>query len=318
MFDVGEIIGVRFNVPIAEWANSGTTVRLNDLTRKTTDLDTSVVSVTPPTGGTVDFARFQAYSDSLGNYRLDYELQITGAPSATYHEIALGLGGATFSYGSAATSAVTSATVIVAAANAGAASIFQSSATARTDIVISGSAPLSGKPSWFDANAENQTAIDAQVDVATATVPGLKGVVRATSAYRNATTQTGLSSGSTVRVDFNAEEFDIGNSYDSTTNYRFQPDVAGYYSISSCARLNNNLNTTSLQLFKNGSLYKLLAILNNLGSAGTVAIAGSALVYLNGSSDYIDIRASGTTSTGTWEIDFGASAGTHFMAHKID
>ena len=37
-----------------------------------------------------------------------------------------------------------------------------------------------------------------------------------------------------TKIVFNAKEFDTANAFDSTTNYRFTPQVAGYYQFNSC------------------------------------------------------------------------------------
>ena len=87
-----------------------------------------------------------------------------------------------------------------------------------------------------------------------------------------------------TKIAFQTEEFDTANCFDSAANYRFTPNVAGYYLIS--GRLQG---TTGAQVYvtvyKNGSLFKDFA--NNSGSA--IAAQGSALVYLNGSTDYVEL-----------------------------
>ena len=49
------------------------------------------------------------------------------------------------------------------------------------------------------------------------------------SAY-NAGTQS-VSANTDTKMIFNAENFDTANCFDSTTNYRFTPNVAGYYQL---------------------------------------------------------------------------------------
>lgn len=122
------------------------------------------------------------------------------------------------------------------------------------------------------------------------------------SAYPSGTGQVvGAASWTKVRLD--TEEFDANNSFDSTTNYRFQPNVAGYYLCTAAIQYVGD-TTTGAALYKNGSAYKVGYISSaNQGRAGGV----SALVFLNGSTDYVEFFAycsvTGTVVTGlgaTW------------------
>jgi len=93
-------------------------------------------------------------------------------------------------------------------------------------------------------------------------------------------------SGTFTKIQFNAKEFDTNNNFDITTNYRFTPTVAGYYQI------NLNFGISSYQtgertmgIYKNGSLYKQFS---DITATSIYVISGSCLVYLNGSTDYIE------------------------------
>lgn len=65
----------------------------------------------------------------------------------------------------------------------------------------------------------------------TLTVPAQTGTVAingpAFSAYQSSA-QT-LSSGTITKIEFQTEEFDTDNCFDNAINYRFTPNVAGYY-----------------------------------------------------------------------------------------
>lgn len=122
------------------------------------------------------------------------------------------------------------------------------------------------------------------------------GAVPAFSAYLSGSDQS-VSSGVATKVTLNTEDFDTANAFDSTTNYRFQPSVAGYYQISASIYLNTtsgaaNYNVT--HLYKNGSVYKTIY---NYISSGSVSTPLNCLVYLNGSTDYIELygQISGTS-----------------------
>jgi len=108
------------------------------------------------------------------------------------------------------------------------------------------------------------------------------------SVYKNAV-QT-LSSGTFTKIQFDGEDFDTDNAFDSTTNYRFQPTTAGYYVLHGVATPNAVYSAGAQGFYKNGSLYKWGAY--NQNTTGVSQQAVSCLVYLNGSTDYVEFYAS--------------------------
>jgi len=110
------------------------------------------------------------------------------------------------------------------------------------------------------------------------------------SAYLN--TNQALTLNTTTKVQCNTEEWDTANCYDSTTNYRFTPNVAGYYQLSGgvCAQGDCYINVA---IYKNGSLWKHLQDTYNTAASGTNVrkAFGSCMVYLNGSTDYVELYA---------------------------
>lgn len=109
------------------------------------------------------------------------------------------------------------------------------------------------------------------------------------SAY-NASAQT-ISTGAPRKVILPTEHFDTGNAFDSTTNYRFQPTVAGYYQINGTALVEAVTTYFFVSILKNGVKFKDGPELGNC-YGGSV----SGLVYLNGSTDYVELwAATGTT-----------------------
>ena len=96
---------------------------------------------------------------------------------------------------------------------------------------------------------------------------------------------TSLTSGAFTKVALQTEEFDTANCFDSTTNYRFTPNVAGYYQFSAAIQM-EVVKILVVSLAKNGSEYKRGLYTNpNTTLAGGV----SALIYLNGSTDYVEL-----------------------------
>ena len=70
--------------------------------------------------------------------------------------------------------------------------------------------------------------------------------------------QTGLGSGTLYKVTFQSETYDTDNCFDSTTNYRFTPTVAGKYFFNYQVYVSStggasNLYITRVNAQKNGS-----------------------------------------------------------------
>ncbi len=92
-----------------------------------------------------------------------------------------------------------------------------------------------------------------------------------------------------TKVQFRTKEFDTANCYDNTTNFRFTPNVAGYYQV--CATVRNNLLTGGdwlTSIYKNGIAFKSGSESILMGSANLQSHV-SALIYMNGSSDYLEV-----------------------------
>lgn len=109
------------------------------------------------------------------------------------------------------------------------------------------------------------------------------------------TSAQGITNSTWAKVQLNAEDFDTANCFDSTTNYRWSPNVAGYYSLV----WNVNLSPTSgsggvsaSALWKNGAEYSRGAQLNpSTATIAAIYLNGCDLVYMNGSTDYLELYA---------------------------
>ena len=124
-----------------------------------------------------------------------------------------------------------------------------------------------------------------------------------------------ISTGSYVKVQLNAEEWDSANCFDSTTNYRFTPNVAGYYQINASIYITYNTaggGIIQTVIYKNGAAYRYgmagYTTTGNVGMYGMYPI--SSLVYLNGSTDYIELY--GYASSGT-AYKFNSAIGYTWM-----
>jgi hypothetical protein len=137
----------------------------------------------------------------------------------------------------------------------------------------------------------------------TVTVPAKTGTMAmdgpAFSAYAGATTS--VSNNTYTKVLFSVENFDTNNNFASST---FTPTVAGYYQIN--ANIGFPVATgLRIALYKNGSVY----VVNS--ADGTSAVLDgyghtAALIYCNGSTDYIEVYAY-SNGNGTTYVYAGAS-----------
>ena len=96
-----------------------------------------------------------------------------------------------------------------------------------------------------------------------------------------------------TKIQFNVEEWDTANCFDNTTNYRFTPNVAGYYQINCFVRANNNAQQFTM-LYKNGLNYR-----DVLGSTAIFGLPLSTMVFCNGTTDYLEIYFSSSVSINT-------------------
>ena len=92
-----------------------------------------------------------------------------------------------------------------------------------------------------------------------------------------------FSNGTATKIQFGTEEFDTAGAFDSTTNYRFQPLVAGYYQFTGGTGCSSSVNMF-LAFFKNGSEFKRGQAASSAGQ-----VLASALIYCNGSTDYVEL-----------------------------
>ena len=123
----------------------------------------------------------------------------------------------------------------------------------------------------------------------TQTLPAATGTVQvsgnmpAFSAYASAN-QT-VSDSTPTKVLFDTEEFDTNNNFASS---RFTPTVAGYYQVNAVVNSSQTAMVDyTIWIYKNGSQFK-----RGFGIGGTLSkiqAPVSTLVYLNGSTDYVEV-----------------------------
>lgn len=102
----------------------------------------------------------------------------------------------------------------------------------------------------------------------------------------SASAATSLAATAYTKVLFATEDFDTNANFASS---RFTPTVAGYYQINACVQITGAIPAALALIYKNGSAYRYGDF--ESGSQTDPIKAVSALVYLNGSTDYVEIFA---------------------------
>jgi len=118
---------------------------------------------------------------------------------------------------------------------------------------------------------------------------GVAGTGPAFSAYQSSA-QT-LSSTTYTKINFQTEEWDTANCFDSTTNMRFTPNVAGYYQLNGGVSLNSFTAGVIINFYKNGTSNKIVYFNSFGGFSSSNGGFGSAIIYFNGSTDYVEMYA---------------------------
>lgn len=164
--------------------------------------------------------------------------------------------------------------------------------------------PSGGSLNLVSADGASDLTVTFPATTGTAMVDG-----PAFSAYANASQS--ISSVTYTKITFNAEEFDTANCFDSTTNYRFTPTVAGYYQVNVVVASGGNASHWAI-IYKNGTGVKY-------GAANSVAVdigygaSISALIYMNGTTDYIE----GYTYIATAATITNNATNTYFQASMV-
>jgi hypothetical protein len=116
---------------------------------------------------------------------------------------------------------------------------------------------------------------------------------------RASTSQT-ISDSAETKIQYNTEELDTGNFFDSSTNYRFTPTVAGYYFLTSITILSGTGLNGAYTFFSQNDGANSIGLSNYVQNAvGSVWLVASAIGYFNGSTDYVEVYAFADVSSGS-------------------
>lgn len=110
-----------------------------------------------------------------------------------------------------------------------------------------------------------------------------------------------VSNNTWTKVTLNTEGFDTNNCFDSTTNYRFTPTIAGYYQFNAAIMFSISSGTAPIAVIaisKNGSRVAQNESVTTINNGHSLVI--SSLLYLNGTTDYIELQGYISSTSGAF------------------
>jgi hypothetical protein len=125
------------------------------------------------------------------------------------------------------------------------------------------------------------------------------------SAYKTSTQS--FSSGAWTKVVFDNELYDTNGNYDPTTNYRFTPDVEGYYIINLTVEIASSPTRLISSVAKNGSYGDSRLFDMSVSFTSAVVLSGSKLLFMNGTTDYVEAYVWASTGSPTFGFANGPS-----------
>ena len=130
------------------------------------------------------------------------------------------------------------------------------------------------------------------------------------SAYKSS--DQSVSASVFTKVTFDTEHFDTNNNF---ADSKFTPTVAGYYQVNSNILFDATSGLTRLMaiIYKNGQRYNWIGYHEGYNN-DEGAICGSALIYMNGTTDYLEVYGflDGTTPLFRGGNDSTTNSYTHF------
>ena len=120
----------------------------------------------------------------------------------------------------------------------------------------------------------------------------ISALVNAPAFAAYADVATSLPTGAATKVLFQQENFDTAGNFASS---RFTATVAGYYQINARVQCNGSITNALAMIYKNGSIFAVGTA--DPGSFSSPIVGVSGLVYLNGSTDYVEIFVSHSTGS---------------------
>ena len=133
----------------------------------------------------------------------------------------------------------------------------------------------------------NTLTLPANTGTILTTASTFSGTGPAFSAYQSSAQS--IPNASFTKLQLQTKVFDTASCFDNSTNYRFTPNVAGYYQINGQVSIGGAaLGYSQITIYKNGSEYSRGSVSPNNTSVGAQSTVSN-LVYLNGSTDYVEL-----------------------------
>jgi hypothetical protein len=129
------------------------------------------------------------------------------------------------------------------------------------------------------------------------------GVAGNGPAFSATGTGQSFSASTWTKIQFNTEQFDTASCFDNSTNYRFTPNVAGYYHISLSAGHGASGNNVLAAIYRNGTQYQVASAPGTSGTYDPSACV-SCVIYFNGTTDYVEGYIITNTNTSTQTCRF--------------
>ena len=176
-----------------------------------------------------------------------------------------------------------------------------------SQVAISGNASGTGTLTIAAPNTNSNYTLNLPAETGTliSTASTFAGTGPAFSAYQSSA-QT-LSSSTSTKITYDVEEFDTNSNFASS---RFTPTVAGYYNFSAAIQMGVLASIIVLTFFKNGSAAK---VVGQTSTSVVSLINGSALIYCNGTTDYVEVYA----QLGTGQALYATSSTVYFQGVMV-
>lgn len=146
------------------------------------------------------------------------------------------------------------------------------------------------------------------------TIDNLVGGIRPIFlAYRNATQS--IANATSVKVQFNNEQFDDGNMFDSSTNFRFTPTVAGKYLLVACVNIDGTVDTARVSVMIQKSGGDAAGAQAHASTNSQQGMSVSTIQSANGSTDYFEVYI--VQSSGSSQNTTASGAYVNFAGYRL-
>ncbi len=138
------------------------------------------------------------------------------------------------------------------------------------------------------------------------------------------TSNQSVSSGSTDKVQFNSETYDVLSNFDSATNYRFTCPTTGHYMVSATLGLLSHASSPTynikIYIYVNGAEYSRNVLRHGdaevgIGQGMTSSVSITDIVNIT-ANDYIEIFVVGTNASGSFGVVLGSNV-SFMSVHKL-